>query len=551
MFSSSDLIEALRRRRRRSLRPENSPGEFPESWSAWFAALRARPGRVTGATADSLLAIFLAREPRLPAAALAKLGRWQAFTSLWRQDWQPAVPDQRGLRIFAMSASLLLHVLFTIMLAWLMYMRFLSVMGEEAPRGEDVVQVEFIGEGTPQDEGGGPAEGETPQQQAASAPATPTPPSSEPVPPVPELPPPSVATREEPQPQPPAPPAAQPLQVTETSVPDTRFVLPPPRPIDVPNPTVEVPELTARRREIEVVETPALPQQTRPLPQREIAIPDLRQEPVEVVAREIPAPLPQVRVQPRTQPRLAAPELAADAPRLNTRDIPSPAASPSPASSAGTQSTSPSRTAGSSATSPSTTAGGRPDSAGGNQPAAAATGSGLAATPRPGALPSARRSDDWGDSTRNRPGGQAGSSTPGLFNPDGSPRLVGSDSKVGGGLPPGTITEDFEKIDRMGTWLKRPPIGYESTAFDRFWVPHENLLEKWVRQSIKEVLIPIPGTSKTIKCAVALLALGGACGISDPNMKDIEADARKAPEIPFKPELQEDQESLVKPASQP
>ncbi len=82
-------------------------------------------------------------------------------------------------------------------------------------------------------------------------------------------------------------------------------------------------------------------------------------------------------------------------------------------------------------------------------------------------------------------------------------------------------------------------------------MPHETLLEKWVRQSIKEVLIPIPGTSKTIKCAVALLALGGACGISDPNMKDIEANARKAPDVPFKPELQEDQESLAKPASQP
>jgi hypothetical protein len=65
-----------------------------------------------------------------------------------------------------------------------------------------------------------------------------------------------------------------------------------------------------------------------------------------------------------------------------------------------------------------------------------------------------------------------------------------------------------------------------------------------VRRSIKEVLIPVPGTTKTIRCAVALLALGGACGISDPNLVDVEADARKAPEVPFKPELQDDQQSL-------
>src|SRR3546814_708345 len=76
--------------------------------------------------------------------------------------------------------------------------------------------------------------------------------------------------------------------------------------------------------------------------------------------------------------------------------------------------------------------------------------------------------------------------------------------KVGGGLPPGTITEDFEKIDRHGTWLKRPPFDYTPTAFDRFWVPNETLLQEWVRRSIKEVLIPIPGTSKSITCSVVL-----------------------------------------------
>src|SRR3546814_19944328 len=74
-------------------------------------------------------------------------------------------------------------------------------------------------------------------------------------------------------------------------------------------------------------------------------------------------------------------------------------------------------------------------------------------SPRPGALPSPRPGDDWGLSDRNVSGGQAG--TPGLFNADGTPKLASGDGKVGGGLPPGTITEDFEKIDRHGTWLKQ------------------------------------------------------------------------------------------------
>ena len=60
------------------------------------------------------------------------------------------------------------------------------------------------------------------------------------------------------------------------------------------------------------------------------------------------------------------------------------------------------------------------------------------------------------------------------------------------------------------------------------------------------MFIPIPGTSKKIQCKVALLMLGGACDITDPNMQDQEAEARKPPEIPFKPELQEDQDSLKK-----
>src|SRR3546814_10084877 len=57
-------------------------------WAAWFDAMKVRTDAVTGATAEAIVAIFLAREPRLPPRALAVLNRWQAFNVLWRQQWQ-------------------------------------------------------------------------------------------------------------------------------------------------------------------------------------------------------------------------------------------------------------------------------------------------------------------------------------------------------------------------------------------------------------------------------------------------------------------------------
>ena len=81
-------------------------------------------------------------------------------------------------------------------------------------------------------------------------------------------------------------------------------------------------------------------------------------------------------------------------------------------------------------------------------------------------------------------------------------------------------------------------------------MPNETLLAEWVRKSIKEVLIPIPGTNKRIRCAVALLALGGACGISDPNLNEQPATARPPPDVPFKPHLQEGNGS-VRPGAPP
>ncbi|WP_202844649.1 hypothetical protein [Luteimonas saliphila] len=547
MFSSSELIEAVRRslRKGRSIRPPRPVGEFPPGWDEWFATSRLEARRIA-VEAGALVSVFLARAP-VYARGYRRLNGLQAFVRLWRADWRERPAPDRRTRMFAIGTSLLLHLLWLQLMIMFMVGRFPNEEAEAERLGENVTQVEFIGEGTPQDEGGGTQQAElmVPQVAASPAPAATAPAAS-----VPEAspppPPPSVADVELPQEQPP-PIAAQPLEVTDTPQPDSDFVLVPPT-LDVPQPPVlATPELSAPTPEVRVVEVPMVtpPPQIRPLPRRDVNVPDVRQPEVEIVERAVPAPAPEIALRvPRTTAP-AAPELRRDGPAIAQRDIelraPSPGAGSADRATDSTAQGTPA--AAGTASSSSTEAGGRREAGQGATPSASTAGAGPASSPAPGALPSPRRGDDWGDSDRNVPGGQSGSPS-GLFNADGSPRLAGNTGNVGGGLPPGTITEDFEKIDRMGTWLKRPPIGYEPSSFDRFWVPHETLLEEWVRRSIKEVLIPIPGTGKRIRCTVAMLMLGGACGISDPNMLDIEAEARKPPDVPFKRELQEDQDSL-------
>ena len=65
-----------------------------------------------------------------------------------------------------------------------------------------------------------------------------------------------------------------------------------------------------------------------------------------------------------------------------------------------------------------------------------------------------------------------------------------------------------------------------------------------MRKGIRTLRIRIPGTSTSIECAVSLLALGGACGLSNPDINDQPATARPPPDIPFKPHLQEDNGSV-------
>ncbi len=430
-----------------------------------------------------------------------------------------------------------MHVGFVIALLWLLTVGIRRMTAPDAAAGETVTEVTFVGDGTPQDRGGG-------EDAPAPAEATPLPPTEEPPAPAatavaPQTQPPPAVTIDPPEPPAEAPAAqTQPLQVTEVATTDNRFTLPPPRPVAVPVPTLATPVVAARSRDIAVVE-PVLPPQTRPLPVREIAAPDLARPVAEVEIREIPAPLPTLRPVPAPAVSAAPAIVSVDAPAVAVRQLPMPAARPV---------TIPATPSASTRVLPAAAApvdGGQAT----QNPARAATsrtgavGAGPAA-PRPGAAATPRAGDDWADAASARSGSARSGGPPGLFDADGRPRIAGG-GRVGGGLPPGTVTEDFEKIDRMGTWLKRPPTDYEPTSFDRFWVPSETLLQEWVRRSIRTVMIPIPGTTKQLRCDVALLALGGGCGISDANLQDVEAGARPPPDVPFKPELQEDPEALL------
>jgi len=550
MFSAADLIEALRKRARRSLRPELPPGEFPPGWTQWFDAIGQRLGRITGATAEAIVAIFLQREPALPPRSAVELNRWQAFATLWRQQWQPPEREDRRARMAALAVTLVVHVLLLIALLWLAYVRFTP---RSAPEGDEVVQVEFIGQGTPEDQGGGPpARQQTQSAPAASAREAARPAPAEaaatrepPTPPTPTANPPAEAP-----PLPTSPSAQQPLQVTEkTPTAQAPFVLPPPTPpkVEIPQARIAVPQLQAPLRAVELIEAPPVRPLDAKLPVHAITPSQLNGKPTEIpVAAPLPLaqarPLPKLAVQPAPHENVAPiPLHEAAAPAVAATQAPT-ASNPAPAANAASVASAPS---------PAHTAapaGTATPAQRGTQPSRTSAGSGPATTPKAGAWPTPKRGDDWGASTRDRPGGNTGK-TPGLFDGEGVPRLPEGTAAAGNGLPPGSDRWTKEDFDRAGTWLKRPPNDYEPTRFDKMWVPNETLLEKWVRQNIREMDIPIPGTTKKLHCVVSLLQLGGGCGITDPNLNDQEATARPPPDIPFKPDLQEDQDSLRKPGN--
>jgi len=549
---------------------------MPYGWALW---LRAQPQPATRPHAlPAEVAGLLAQQPAPARPRAEELPPWRAFVSLFRQGWLPPPRDELLLRWTSRIGSLLLHVLFVVFLAWIAYLQsLLPPPPPEAGGGGERVQIGFVGAGDPgtpradadQAPSGPPGEPAPPAAAAAApaAAAVAAPAETQSAPPVPQVEVatpavalsapalPDLAVREVPEPSPPPPAAEQPVQVTEVEQPTIDYVLPPTTPPEIQlAPAPVEPEL--REREVAVVQAPAVAApQPRPL---DIPLP-LPRAP-ELRAREVDEPMPQVEPKavavrgPQVEARLpAAPESSV---RQREVAMPSPpstatAAAPTAASTAPT---------GTAQAAPAQGPAAAPAGASGNAPGAAVSAA-------PGGTPATERGassgwetplagDDWGQASSGqaRPGG-----APGLFDDQGRVQLPGEGTGPGPGAGPGKNAGDAgegvadrgapggdndnwsrSRLDESGTWLKRPPYDYEPTSFDRYWVPNESLLADWVRKGIKSVAIPIPGTNKKINCVVSLLQLGGGCGITDPNLNEQPSDGRPPPDIPFKPELQED-----------
>ena len=560
MTTAADLIAALNQKRTRlTLRPE-VPGQLPPGWQGWLDAMPVVDAQAASAKPQSWVEALLQRPLRAVPRSPATLGRWQAAALLLQQEWEPDPRDERGLRIGVGALDILLHLVLVALLLWLMYLGF---MANAQPQEEDeAVQVEFIGRGNIAEGGGALANAGAESAPAAAAPSTrastPAPATGRPDAPTETLAtpsPPQVAARSDAPPleREPAPPAAaeaaQVLQVTEVATPEPRvFQLPPPKPRNTPQPQLQVRDVQLRQQ-VEEIAT------LRPQPQRilqpretraEVQVPQLRQAPQAI---EVPVPQQLATPQARATPRQATSTAQIQVPQLRgeVRDIPmppggAPTPSPLPGSSTAAQASANAPGAGGErGTSPvagqskaGTGQGAKPAEQGGRGVATTGSGAGPASKPAPGGWPGPAKTDDWGASSRNVAGtgngaGKDRGGKPGLFNPDGSPRLSDEWTQQSG-----------VDIDRAGTWLQRPGLEYRGTRFERYWIPQGTLLQEWVRRGVRKVSIPIPGSKVRLECVVSLLQLGGGCYPVNPDVNEQPARARPPPDIPFKPELQED-----------
>lgn len=562
MTTAADVIAALnQRRQRKSLRPE-LPGQLPPGWQGWLDAQPRVDAHVPGAPAPALVEVFAQRPLRAIPRAPRPLNRWQAFARLLRQNWEPDLREERGLRIGVSTVDILLHILLAELLLWLMYLHLIA--SPPRPAEDEAIQVEFIGRANVAEGGGAIANAGAESAPAATAPATrastPSPATGRPDAPIETLampvPPQVAASSDAPQRiRELAPPAvaeaAQPLQVSEVREPEPQaFQLPPPRQVDIPQPQLQVREVQPRQQVEEIATLRTQPQRSlQPrLAQADVKVPELRTQPREI---DVPAPQRMATVQARSAPSQTTSNAQVQVPQLRgeLREIPMPpGGAPTPSAQAGNGTVAQANTgktgaggergaAPAAGQSPAGTgAGMKPAEQGGRGVAAAGSGAGPANKPAPGGWPGPAKNDDWGASSRNVAGtgngdGKRGdgNGTPGLYNPDGSARLPDDWTKVSG-----------VDVDRAGTWLKRPGLEYRGTRFDAYWIPQGTLLQEWVRRGIRKVSIPIPGSKRRLECVVSLLQLGGGCFPVNPDANEQPARARAAPDIPFKPALQED-----------
>lgn len=556
MTTAADVIAALNQRRLLKSGRAEAAGELPAGWQRWFDTMAPIDAQAARARSEAWVAPLAQRLTYAAHAKATRLGL--PFFQLQRLGRPVDPSDERGLRIGVGVVDIVLHILLAGLLLWLMYLRFLELaQQEEEP--DNVVQVEFIGRGNADTGGGALANAGAESAAASAAPArnpSPTPAPQAATPPEPAsapleverlaVPPPSAvaASSEAPTLEKTAPvleaSAAQPLQVSEVPQPPqpTSFQLPPPRERTVVMPEVQLRDVQPQQQVEQVATLTARPIRTlQPTPKEvQLRAPELKQQ---VQAIETFTPDASVLTRERSIPAAADLQAQLQTPQLKgeVRELPlkpgggAPAARPGNGSAAGEAAA----TAGSGQ-------GARPAENGGRGVTHAGSGAGPGLKPAPGGWPGEAKSDDWGASTRNVAGtgngqGQKGDGKSGLFNADGSPRLPDEWSKNSG-----------IDLDRAGTWFKRPGLEYRGTRFDQYWIPQGTLLQEWVRRGIKRLSIPIPGSSAKLECVISLLQLGGGCLPVNPDVNEQSSTGRAAPDIPFKPELQEDNGSVREPA---
>lgn len=525
MTTAADVIAALNQRR---LRKHGQPdaGELPAGWAQWFAqGASKRRAQAARGRAEEWVGT-LAQRLTYSQSKVLKLS--VPFFHL-RALARPHDPREgRGLRISVGVIDIVFHILATALLLWMMYLRFVALAQVPEEEGQ-VVQVEFIGRGNAEEGGGALANaGQTAKTSAATieAPATSEPQvleaAPEAVPETVQTPVTEAIDLSKPTPVLEAAkmpevvlPTAQPLQVTEVKEPQPQsFQLPPPRELAIKTPvtTLQDAQLKQQATQIEVLHAQPVRTLQAKTAEANLKMPALKQQ-AQAIEMFVPGAATQAKA-------MSAPSASAQAeakvPQLRAaaRELPLAAGQ-----------------------------GARAAEVGGRGVTQAGTGAGPAAKSAAGGWPGQAKSDDWGASKRNVAGtgngaGSSGNGKPGLFNDDGSARLPDQWSK-----------NNPIDLDRSGTWLKRPGLEYKGTRFDQYWIPQGTLLEEWVRRGIKELSIPIPGTKFKLQCVVSLLQFGGGCMPVNPDANEQPATGRKAPDIPFKPELQEDNGSVRPPAA--
>lgn len=517
--------------------PRPQQAQRQQAMQAWLNAKVLARGRISRAGADQLV-LALAQRPLAVRPAPAPIGgMWSAFKASLRQSFDPPGLHNRRERRVAMGISIGFHVLLVTVL-------LLFAGHPPAPPAalQQAMQVQYIGIGTPEGGGAGQASAvpdadPSSAASAASAPASSAAPQSAAASSA------SEAIQAPTQAQDQANEsvqASQPLRITQTPEPDSSFVLPPVTArVATPTaqPRMQMQEIRPQQRDITLQTPVQAPTVTLQTPRTPSLTPQIAAAEVTVQQRQITTgqttPIPSVQMPTVAAPRSAAPSLSTPQQQVRGRDVGLSEAviarQQAQAASAAGQTTA-----------PASSSAGTPASSASGQRAGQAAGSGQQASRTPGGWPSTQRGDDWGDSTRAQAGVPSGSRDgDGLFGADGRPRLAPGTAAAGGGFPPGSDGWSKQQLDRHGTWMTRPPTGYTGTRFDQYWLPSGTLLQEWVRRGMRNMEIPVPGTSKRIRCTISVLQAGGACDVHDPNMVDQPAVGRPPPDIPYKPELQE------------